>query len=212
MGDGFGRFDPIGHLGARRLLQTWLGVLVVLHCLWALVALLAGRWGDLAYLAVMLGGLVAAYELSHPAAKLGLLGAWVGWWLVRFIRWPEPAFGFFLLMLASLYVIARVAHAWRVEGTAALRVGNRHALSPTETWPELAGLSKGEKRLLLSRARQHVTSRRRRSTHLDPSSPYSRSSRSRCSRSRSSPIPTHLTTPSSFPAASSGCLRCASCG
>jgi hypothetical protein len=56
----------------------------------------------------------------------------------------------------SLYVIARVAAAWREGGTTAVRVGWREPVFRTEDWPELAGLTRREKRLVLARARARL--------------------------------------------------------
>jgi hypothetical protein len=47
------KLDPFGHLSARTLLQSWLGSLVGIHCLWILIPLFMGQWLDLAYVAAL---------------------------------------------------------------------------------------------------------------------------------------------------------------
>ena len=116
MAYGFGRLDPFGHLTARTLVQTWLGALFAIHCLWILSALFMGTRFGLALLAAMWLGLAGALLLSHPAAKLVVLGAWVGWWSYRFLRWPGLHPGIVLMMVTSAYVVVRTVFAWRRGG------------------------------------------------------------------------------------------------
>ena len=145
--------DPFGRLSPPCLVQTWLTTLIGFHCLWVLASLVMGRWMDLVYYTAMLGGLVVAVLASHPALKVGLLAAWVGWWTYFFARWPGLHPGIVLMMGMSAYVAARVAWAWRREGAEAVRVGARRPLVSTLDWPELSGLTQQERRLVLGRAR-----------------------------------------------------------
>jgi hypothetical protein len=150
------RLDPCGHLPAPFLLQAWLGSLLGLHVVFALFALGFGRVWELAILAAMAGGLGLALWLSHPAAKLALLGAWAGWWTLRFALWPGVHLGVVLMLVTSLYVAVRVAWAWRREGVDAGRIGWGVPPDPAATWPELAGLTEGERRLVLRRAAREL--------------------------------------------------------
>jgi hypothetical protein len=146
------RLDPFGHLSAPALVQGWLGGLTVLHVLWVLGAAIGGNALDLAVFAALLAGVVVALVSPHPAVKAVVLGVWVGWWTVRFARWPGFHIGVALMMLMSLYVVARLLLAWRRSGTAAVWAGWEYPLSDRLGWPELAGFTKRERRLLLGRA------------------------------------------------------------
>jgi hypothetical protein len=56
----------------------------------------------------------------------------------------------------SVYAVARLVLAWRREGAAAVRVGRGHRLSDDARWPELAGFTPGERKLLVARARARL--------------------------------------------------------
>jgi hypothetical protein len=150
------RLDPFGHLSAPYLAQTWLGLLLAFHGLWLLVALVLSRTEDLPYLAALASALALAAACSHPAAKSTLLGAWVLWWAYRLAGSPGLHAGLVVLMAMSIYVTARLVLAWRRQGASAVRVGYGHPLTDDASWPELAGLTKAERKLVVARARAHV--------------------------------------------------------
>jgi hypothetical protein len=147
------RLDHFGHLSAPFLLQGWIGGMLVLHGISLAFALFLYGPPDRAILAALVAGLALAGAARHPAVKLALLAAWVGWWTYRFAYWPGFDFAIALMMAMSLYVIARVALAWGRDGTQAVRVGRGYPPSERPSWPELAGLTKRERRLVLRRAR-----------------------------------------------------------
>jgi hypothetical protein len=156
MGGRLARLDPFGQLSAGPLLQSWITVLAIFHGLGLLAALVLAGPLDVVSLAVFGAGFVLAGLSTHPAVKVAVLALWVGWWTYRFARVAGFHLGVGLLMLTSLWVIARVAFAWRRDDGASLRIGWRTpSLGPLD-WPELAGLSERERQLVLWRARAHL--------------------------------------------------------
>jgi hypothetical protein len=132
------KLDPFGMLSTAYVLAVWIAGLLLLNGLW----------------------LLAAPALSHPAAKLGFLGAWAAWCGYCFAFRPGLDFGIAWLVAMSAYVVVRTVITWRREGVDSLRVGWRRPLVATDRWPELAGLSTSERRVVLSRARAALPRRR----------------------------------------------------
>jgi hypothetical protein len=143
------KWDPFGHLSARTLLQTWLGSLVVLQCLWLLGSLFLGGWRELAVRAALLAGLGVAWAALHPAAKLCALAAWMA---TAIVTGGQVHLGLALLMGMTAYVMARAAFEWRRRGASELRVGFRRRILPTGEWAELHGLTRAEQRVVVGRA------------------------------------------------------------